>query len=373
LRPTLHVNLDAIRHNVGVWRRMLGTRPLWAVVKCDAYRMGMVPVARAALDAGAQALCVVEIEEAAALREAGIDAPIVHVAATPHEDFVTALERGVTVSIGDVRSATELSRLAGTLRTQALAHVAVETGTGWWGVPSDDVASFAAAVARLDNVQWNGVWTHIAGKDSIATQAERFRAAIGKLRKGGLAVPQVHAASTGPITWGFDEGAARVGIGLYGSSWGAEVPNPDLKTAFEVRAPIYAVRVFTQATPLGYGGTYVALAGQTIVTLRIGYGEGLPKALSGRGVALCAGTLCPIVGAIGMNFTMIAVPAGANVDERGEALLAGNTAGIRLDEIALAAQTIPHNVVTMLGSGMTRVYDSAPVTAQRLSPAGKMR
>jgi alanine racemase len=358
LNPTLHVHLDAIRHNVRVWRSRLRGRALWAVVKCDAYRMGMVPVARAALEAGAERLCVVEVDEAHALRAAGITAPIVHVAATPPEDFGTALEDGLIVSIGDAASARALAQAARKLGVRAHAHVAVETGTGWWGIPSAHAGSFARQVAALDNVVWDGTWTHIAGRDSFTAQADRFRTAIAALRQNGLAVPAVHAASTGPTIWGLDEGVARIGVGLYGSSlgFGLGTEGELLRTAAEVRAPVYAVRTFDEPTPLGYGGTHVAKPKETIATLRIGYGEGLPKTLSGTGRALVGGIACPIVGAIGMNFTMVAVPPGISIDPRGHALLLADTPGIRLDDVAQCAQTIPHHVLTQVGAGMQRVY-----------------
>jgi alanine racemase len=358
LKPTLLVRLDAVRENARVWRGALGSQPLWAVVKCDAYRMGMLQVARAALAGGAERLCVVEIAEASELRAAGINAPIVHVAATPREDFVAALEDRVSVSVGDAASARELSRIAGRLNLRAAVHVAVETGTGWWGIPAAETDSFAQAVASLPNIVWEGVWTHIAGRDSMGAQMKRFQSSIETLRERGLAVPLVHAASTGPSLWGWRDGAARIGIGLYGSSLGSKLEGGTLQTAVEVRAPIYATRAFTEPTPLGYGGTYVAQPGQTIATLRIGYGEGLPKMLSGRGCAVIAGARCPIVGAIGMNFTMVAVPPEVKVDSSKEALLVADISGIRLDDLAAAAQTIPHNVLTMFGSGMTRVYSS---------------
>lgn len=352
MKPSLCVRLDAICHNVGAWRTFLGGRPLWAVVKCDAYRMGMEPVARAALSAGAERLCVVEISEASDLREAGVRAPILQVAATPREDFATALRDDVAVSVGDAESAAELARLATKLGRRARVHVAIETGTGWWGIPAAEAASFARTVAGLDNIEWEGVWTHIAGRDSMQAQSERLAGAVAALRHNGLAVPVVHAASTGPSMWGFGEGAARIGVGLYGSSLGNGKGPGSLRTALEVRAPVYAIRTFEEATPLGYGGTYVAEPGQTVVTLRIGYGEGLPKSLAGRGFVRLAGAQCPIVGAIGMNFTMVALPPNTNVEVGDEALLIGDAPGVRLDEVAEAAQTIPHNVLTMFGSGM---------------------
>ncbi|HXW51764.1 MAG TPA: alanine racemase [Candidatus Acidoferrales bacterium] len=358
MKPTLCVRLDAIRHNVRVWRSRLGDRPLWAIVKCDAYRMGMVPVAKAALEAGAQRLCVVEIAEGSELRAAGIAAPIVHVAATPVEDFPTALAAKLIISIGDAGAAKELSSIAKRMGVRAMAHVAVETGTGWWGVPSSRAAEFAREVASLENIVWEGTWTHIAGRDSIEAQEERFHHAVAALRQAGLAVPAVHAASTGPTLWGLDSGIARIGVGLYGSSLGTDLGAAALKTAAEVRAPVYSVRTFSEATPLGYGGAHVAQAGETIATLRIGYGEGLPKTLSGSGSALLDGVSGRIVGAIGMNFTMVSLPKGAKINARGDALLLGDAPGVRLDEVAKAGQTIPHHVLTQVGAGMTRIYES---------------
>lgn len=360
MRPSLYVNLEAIGHNVQVWSERVGSRPVWAVVKCDAYRMGMVEVARACLDAGAQRLCVVEISEARQLRDAGITAPIVHISATPSEDFEEALRLGVALSLGDVARAQELSVLAQKLRIPARAHIAIETGTGWWGVPYSEAAVFARRAAPLHNIEWEGAWAHIAGRDSMAAQSKRFQAAVASLRTNGLAVPSLHLTSTGPSVWGQSEGAARIGVGLYGSSMGDDDLLERLRTALEVRAPIYRIQSFTEPTPLGYGGTYVALPGQTIITLRIGYGEGIPKALAGRGSVMIAGTLCPIVGAIGMNFTMVAVPPNVDISSKEEAIVIGDIPGVRLDEVAAAAQTIPHNVVTMFGSGTPRKHVGAP-------------
>ncbi len=357
MKPTLVVKLDAIRHNVAAWRARLGDRELWAVVKCDAYRMGMVPVAQACLEAGARRLCVVEIWEAALLREAGISAPLVHVAATPEEDIEVGLRLGVAVSVGEIDRAKLVSKLAKSLGIQAKVHVAIETGTGWWGIAPTDSAAFADAVRGLEGIEWEAAWTHIAGRDSMHEQMKRFRASVEQLRRSGLAVPIVHAASTGPSVWGLREGAARIGIGLYGAALGDERLQEELRGALEVRAPVYGIRRFSEPTPLGYGGTYVALPGQTIVTLRIGYGEGIPKSLAGRGSVLLSGVLCPIVGAIGMNFTMIAVPPNIELPSNGEAILIGDEPGVRLEEVASAAQFIPHNVLTMYGAALAPAYE----------------
>ena len=361
MRPTLHVKLDAIRHNVDAWRRHLNGRPVWAIVKCDAYRMGMIQVARACLEAGAERLCVVEMFEAQFLRDAGIQAPIVQVAATPHTDIETGIRLGVAVSVAEIAGAEMVSRYARQIGVTAKVHVAIETGTGWWGVTPADAAAFARAAAALSNIEWEAAWTHIAGRGSMDAQVRKLHAGVEQLRAHGISAPLLHIGCTGPSVWGLDEGAARIGVGLYGAALGDERQLAKLRTAFEVRAPIYGIRRFSEPMPLGYGGTYVALPGQTIATLRIGYGEGMPKTLAGRGSVLLAGVLCPIVGAIGMNFTMVAVPPNVDVSTDDQAIIVGDTAGIRVEEVAAAAQTIPHNVITMFGSGITPVYMDSSV------------
>lgn len=362
MRPTLSVNLHAIRHNVDAWRKYLRGRPLWAVVKCDAYRMGMVPVAQTCLEAGAERLCAVEMWEAVQLRDAGIKAPIVHIAATPEADIETGVKLDVVISVADTARAAMVSRIARELGRTAKVHVAIETGTGWWGVTPRDAPAFAREVSNLTHIEWEGAWTHIAGINSMDAQIRRLHSAVDELRTHRVAVPVLHIGSTGPNVWGLAEGAARIGVGLYGASMGDEQQREHLRTAFEVRAPIYAIRRYSEAMPLGYGGTYVALPGQTIVTLRIGYGEGMPKTLSGRGSVMLRGALCPIVGAIGMNFTMIAAPPNVEVSEEEEAIIVGDLPGIRLEEVAAAAETIPHNVVTMFGSGIAPAYSEAAVS-----------
>lgn len=361
MKPALRIDLSAIRHNVTAWRRLAQSRPVWAVVKCDAYRMGMTQIAAAALEAGAERLCVIDVAEAQRLRDAGVTAPVVQVCATPAADLAAAVAVDVTVTLQDITTAQQLSAIAAAAGKTARAHVAVDSGSGWSGLLNDDVPNFAQAVRGLPYIEWEGAWTHIAGRSSMQAQLERFQAALTALRAHGLAVPTIHIASTGPALWGMQEGAVRVGIGLYGSAMGDGDRQHDLQTALEVSAPVFMVRRFPEPMPLGYGSAYTAQPGETIVTLRIGYGEGLPKTLSGTGHALLNGTLCPIVGNIGMNFTMVAAPPSILPQPGDQALLIGNAPGIRLDEVADAAQMIPHNVVTMLGSGIQPAYSGAAI------------
>jgi alanine racemase len=122
-----------------------------------------------------------------------------------------------------------------------------------------------------------------------------------------------------------------------------------LRTAVRVSARVIAVKRFDVPTPLGYGGQDVAQPDDCIATLRIGYADGLPRPPAGAGaVAILSGARCPIVGAVGMNTTMVRVADATNVRVGDEATLLGDFDGVRLDEAAAAAGTIPHKLLMSL-------------------------
>jgi alanine racemase len=348
--PRLTLDLAAVRHNVGAWIGFLADRVLWPVVKSNAYGMGLERIARACVEAGAERLCVVDMSEARALREAGIKVPIVHIWATPLEEMEDAVTLGVIATIEDPHGAKELSKIAERLGKKAIAHVAIETGTGWSGINAHRGAAFAAAVRTLPGITWEGAWTHIAGREQMPSQVDQFNTALEAMRRVGLALPLEHIAATAPALWGVGGNAARIGVGLYGATPGGSSPGLSLKTALTLRASVLYTKQFEQATSLGYGGLSLAKPGEAIATLRIGYADGLPRALSGGGLVRIHGERCPIVGAIGMNFTMVKVPYGVPVQPGDEALVVGDEDGVRVDEVANRAGTIPHQLITSLSA-----------------------
>jgi alanine racemase len=346
--PRLSFDTDALKHNVAAWRRVLGTRELWPVLKSDAYGMGLERVAQACVEAGVPRLCVIDIGEARRLRAAGVNLPIVQVTATTADEIDEAVQLRVIASIEDEQSARRLSRAAGEHGSVATAHIAVETGTGWSGVPYARAATFATMVGGLPGLRWEGAWTHISGREKMDSQTDRFAIALAAMRAAGLPLPMDHIASTAPTLWGAAGAASRIGIGLYGSTFGGSSHGLGLRTALHVTAPVVYVREFERETPLGYGSASVAQAGESIATLRIGYSDGLPRALSVGGRVRLGDELCPIVGSIGMNFTMVKLSYAAAVKLGDEALVIGDAEGVRLDEVANRAGTIPHQLLTSL-------------------------
>ena len=348
--PQLSLDLDAVRHNVRAWLSYLAGRELWAVVKSNAYGLGLVRVSRACAEAGAHRLCVIDMQEARELREAEVMTPILHIWATPLEELEDAVKLNVGVTIESVQAAKDLSRIAVGMGRVAVAHVAIETGTGWSGIPSDQGTAFASAVRALPGVRWEGAWTHIASREQMLAQVDLFSTAVAAMRHVGLPVPMEHVAATAPAMWGAGGQAVRIGVGLYGASPGGPARGMNLRNALSLRATVLYVKQFEKATALGYGGASIAKPGESIATLRLGYADGLPRSLSMGGQVRINGERCSIMGAIGMNFAMVKVPYGVTVRPGDEAVVLGDEDGVRIDEVAQRAGTIPHQLITSLAA-----------------------
>jgi alanine racemase len=353
-QPRLVLDVASIERNVCAWQRIVAPRALWPVVKSDAYRMGAAAVARACVQAGAPRLAVVDVEEASVLRRACVDVPLIHVATTPGDALADAVHLNVIPTVEDAGAARALSAIAQWKGTRVRAHVAVDTGTGWSGVPAWRTPAFASAVSDLEGIEWEGAWTHVASRETLHDQSVAFAGALASLRLANLAVPIAHIGSTGPVVWGCGGDAARIGIGLYGAAFGDATIAEQLRTAVEVYATVVAYKRFDVVTPLGYGGHDVAQPGEAVATLRLGYADGMPRRLSANGVIRLRGTACRIAGAIGMNFTMIFVPPQIRdaVAIGDDALVLGDADGVRLDDLATAADMTPHEVIVGFGAAL---------------------
>jgi len=355
-QPSIRLDEDAIEHNARVWQSVLAPRLLWPVVKSDAYRAGAVPVARACVKAGAPCLVIVDVDEAAPLRAASIRVPLIHAMATPIEALPFAARMGIVPSVEDEDGARHIAAMAQWKGGVVRAHVAVDTGTGWSGVPAWRAGAFAAAVRGHRGIDWAGAWTHIASEDSLHDQSVAFASAVDAMRSEGMPLRTVHLASTGPVVWGAGGDAARIGIGLFGAAFGDPALTARLRTAVEVFASVVGVKRFTTPTPLGYGGLESAQAGDAIATLRIGYADGMPRVPPGAGSIIVCGARCPIVGAIGMNFSMVRLAPRVRdrVVPGDEGTILGDIDGVRLDEVAQAAGVLPHQLITAFGTALRR-------------------
>lgn len=356
----LFVDLAALAANLTTLRTHVGDRCIWAVVKADAYGLGAVPVARALRRAGADGLAVARIEEAAELRAAGIDGPILILGPLP--DRIPD-DRDLVLSAG---GRADLQRLAQG-PTQVRVHVKIDAGMGRRGL-SPAVDEWLADAQALGE-RWTGVWAHYSHADqgvdhpaSVMQQAT-FAAAVGRLAERGRRLPDIHLAnSAGVDRLGPGETAVRVGLWLYGVDPRPVVPAgglPPPAPVLEWLAPVAEVRTLPTGHGVHYGHAYTTKEPETLGLLGVGYADGLRADHGGRLQAWWRGARRPVRGRVTMDLTALSLP-GADEGARGEPVwLLGPRAapdGIGVKDLAAATGRIPWEVLTAIGRRVPRVY-----------------
>ena len=399
------VDLAAIRHNLGVLRAAAPGALQLATVKANAYGHGLLPVARAALDGGADWLGVAQLAEAFTLRhgldEAGVtraEAPILAWISTSSSDFVAAIEADIDLSVSWTWVLADICAAAREAGRPARVHVKIDTGMSRAGSTLADLPALASALRMAADdglVDVVGAWSHMsraddpseAGNASTASHVRIFEEGLAILADAGVTPRIRHLSATSGILWHPEAhyDMVRAGIGLYGLS-----PDPAVATAeqlglipaLELRAPLTSVKVIEEGTPASYGGTWVAPTRRWIGLVPLGYGDGILRAVSNRArvvVRTASGPFnAPIVGRVCMDQFMVDLgqaegSPGTPTARSGQApaapgdiaTLFGSGAGgeALADDWAQAAGTINYEIVTHLGAHIPRIYrDGAAAT-----------
>lgn len=370
-RPSwLDVDLDAVSDNVRAIADLVGRDTnVCAVVKAEAYGLGAVEVARAALAAGAARLAVARVEEAVRLRQAGIQAPILLIAGFAPAEAEAIVRHGVTPTVVDPQDALRLARAAGRLGETVTVHVKVDTGLTRYGAPPEHVPDLVRLLRALPPIRLEGLYSHFAAADEpdrsfTEEQLHRLYAvveAVERLDGTGWRPPMVHAANSAatlrePTTWLH---MVRLGIGLSGHYPSPHVPRTvALTPAVALRARLLCVREIAPGTSIGYGRTFVADRPMRVGLVPAGYADGVPRSHSNRADVLVRGARARVVGRVSMDQCMVdlsAVPAARPGDV---VTLFGAADGdaVTLDEYAAWSDTIVHEALCRVGARVPRRY-----------------
>ena len=386
----LQIDLDALGANFGLVRRLVGPGvSIEPVVKADAYGHGMVPIARALMALGADGLCVAALDEALALRDAGVAGRINVLYPIPPALAPTAAEADVAVAVGD---AAGLARLLDGLaeRRERPARrldleLEVDTGLGRGGVRPEAAVEVARAIASGPAARLAGVWTHLQASEDparTAAQIERYETTLRYLAAAGIDVSRRHVAASGGILVGtvpfYD--AVRPGLMTYGLVPDEFAPGSlpaaaDLRPVLSLRARPVRVADLPAGSGLSYGPTFTTDRPSRIATLPIGYGDGWPRSLSNRADALVRGRRVPIVGNVAMDGILADVTdvPGPPVDVDDEFVLLGrqDAQEIPASELARTRTTNSWEVVTAMSGRLPRVYHAAagPMAVRTLAGA----
>ncbi len=357
------VDLAVIARNVERLRARTGGAVM-VVVKADAFGHGSLEVARTALAAGAEWLGVATVDEALALREAGIDAPVLCWLADPWTPNEDAVSNNVTLSCANTETLESVTAAARKTGKRALVHLELDTGMSRGGAPIanwDALCGAAAAAESTGELSVTGVWSHLAlaaDPDPLSTVAQRlaFESGVARARQLGLAPAQLHLANSAAAlehdsTW-FD--VVRCGASVYGIET-VRGTTHGLEPAMRVVSRATQLRQVAAGTGVSYNHAYVTDRQTTLVLVPVGYGDGIPRDLSHGGEAVIRGIRHPIVGAISMD--QLVVDVGAHPVELGdEVVLLGTPSDGEPDaqEWADVTGTIAHEILTGLGGRMAR-------------------
>ncbi|MHB8491165.1 MAG: alanine racemase [Solirubrobacteraceae bacterium] len=375
-RALAEVDLGAVAANCERLQGALAPQSsLCAVVKADAYGHGAVPVARAALGAGARWLAVASAEEAAELRAGGVDeAPILVMGRLEGADLELALGARCDVVIWREDHVDELMGADAVRRggAQARVHVKLDTGMGRLGTRDpDEAARTVERVAQAPGLQLVGVMTHFATADQpqdggfFERQLEAFTAFQERVRAQHPATI-AHAANSAALLRSRDAhfDMARCGIAVYGMDpFGTDPLARELLPALSLRSVLADVKLCRTGDSTGYGRRFIAQRDTWLGMVAVGYGDGFRRGLSGNAEVLVEGRRHPVVGTVSMDH--VAVDLGRDPAAQGlrgaEVVLIGQQGSERItaEELAGRLDTINYEITCGLSGRVQRRHMSA--------------
>jgi len=364
------VDLDAVRANVTELARRAGDAGVMAVVKADGYGHGMVPCARAALEGGATWLGVAFVEEAIALRAAGIDVPVLAWLLAPDADVDGAVTAHVDLSISAQWALDLVAAAAQRAGRAARVHLKVDTGLGRAGATGSEWESLVEAAAKRQaegTIEVVGAWSHLAHADApahptIDKQRAAFVDALDVASRAGLQPTVRHLANSAatlvlPQTH-FD--LVRPGVAVYGLSPGPAVGSArelGLRPAMRLRAEVALVKSVPAGQGVSYGHRYTTETSTTLALVPVGYADGVPRHATNVGPVQVNGKRFVISGTVCMDQFVVDV-GDHQVEVGDEAVLfgPGDDGEPTADDWAAAVGTINYEIVTRVGARVPRVH-----------------
>nr|WP_081795617.1 alanine racemase [Butyrivibrio sp. MC2021] len=328
-------NLDSMKNNIPEGTKMM------AVIKTDAYGHGAVPIAEMLEKVDyIWGYATATAEEAFELRDAGIKKPILILGYTFPYSHRRMLLQGIRPTVFREDMAKELSECAkamlesGELKEPAPIHIAVDTGMSRIGITPDEKGTdFIREVTELPGIAVEGVFTHFARADekdlsNVKEREKVFADFVGNTEKElEIKIPIKHCANSASIIAVPESSMdmVRAGVTVYGMWPSEEVPKNiiDLKPTMELISHIVMIKEVPAGTPVSYGGTFVTDKTTRIATIPVGYGDGYPRSLSGKGYVLIDGKRANILGRVCMDQFMVDVTDIPDVKEGDEVVLLG--------------------------------------------------
>ena len=358
------INLDAVANNVRTAKASLkpGTK-LCAVVKADAYGHGAVRVAQEAARNGADFFAVALLQEGVALRDAGIDLPILVLGAMLPNVADLVVRYDISHAVFDEERLFALNEAALRQHKKAKIHLKIDTGMHRIGVHVKDAGRFAKLAASLPGIELEGVFSHFAtadadDKDYAAYQFARFQEALKLIEAEGVKIPIRHICNSAALTEleEYQLDMVRQGITLYGLHPAHMIScYKNFEPVMTVKTLVSYVKHLPAGSSIGYGRSFTTKRPSVIATIPIGYADGVSRQLSNKGYMLVNGEKAPIVGKVCMDQLMLDVTDIPEVKVGDEVIVFGGHE-LPMELVAEWANTICYELVCAVSPRVPREY-----------------
>lgn len=375
-RAEVLIDLGAIRENIKYLMAKSG-KPALAVVKADGYGHGLLPVAKSALSAGASWLGVALLEEAKALRQGGINAPIIAWLTPVTDDFASAISEDIDIAIPSLAHLEAITSAARSLGKCARIHLEVDTGMSRGGALGEWSELVRSAKSYQDSglIKVIGIWSHFARADEAGhefnnKQLENFKSAVAEAKSVGITPEVIHlsnsAAAINDADSHFD--LLRLGIAIYGlspdfSHMGSS-EKLNLKPAMSIRARIHLVKDIPAGSQVGYGGSAITKVDTKLGVIAMGYSDGIPRSANSSAGVLVGNKRAPIIGRVSMDQFVVDLGRDSSVKAGDWAYIIGSNpsdsytsaSSYTADSWASASATINYEIVTRIAARVKRIY-----------------
>ena len=369
-RASAEINLSAIADNLKLIKGKTNAQVL-VVVKADAYGHGLIQVGKAAEAAGANWLGTALLEEGIALRNSGIKVPIISWLTPLGEDFKTAINLDIDLSISSIELLTEVIAAGKVVKKIPRVHIEVDTGMSRGGV-GDDWQLFLTELdkaARANEINIIGIWSHFARADEPGQamnpeQLNTFEDRIKSASDVGIKPEFIHIANSAAALTNNSahKNIIRWGIGLYGLS--PDIDNLGdskslkLKPAMRLKAKLHLVKTVKAGVSVGYGGTAITKSDTKLGVVTLGYADGVPRNANNLAGVFVDGKRAPLIGRVSMDQFVVDLGINSSAKTGDEVIVFGDGSSgeYTADEWAKASGTINYEIVTRIGSRVPRIY-----------------
>jgi len=362
-RVWLEVDLSAIQENFHTIKEKVRNVKVMAVLKANAYGLGVKEIAQALEEVGVSRFGVAELKEALAIREFS-NLPIQILGGILDSEIKLAIENDIICPIGSVDRAKKISQVAEKLEKEAIGHILIDTGMGRLGLVYDEkrVIKEIEEILNISNLRVEGIYTHysianVPSNTHTNNQLKRFNSILKEFPD---TFKIIHSANSDAIN-NFPNtyfNMVRTGINLYGvfDLKGRRIYS--LKPTISFKSKIIDIRKLKKDSPIGYGCEYILKEDTLVATICVGYADGVPLAMSNKGEVLIDGKRFPMIGRVSMDYITVDLGIDTSIKIGEDVVLIGKSGRyeITVEDIARVKNTHPYDIICSISNRVKRIY-----------------